>query len=138
MMWQENQDGSKTDTYDCRKRSWYIETATCSKDIVILLDNSGSMTGFRNHVAKFTIRSILETFSNNDFFTIFSYSNNVTGIIDCFNDTLVQATKENIQAFNDAIDKLKQEGRANLTEAYTKAFDLLKEVSLVKRYSNFF
>lgn len=27
MSWHRN----KTDTYDCRKRSWYIETATCSK-----------------------------------------------------------------------------------------------------------
>ncbi|KAL5289197.1 CACNA2D4.2 family protein [Megaselia abdita] len=126
LQWEENIDGDRADTYDCRKRSWYIETATCSKDIVILLDNSGSMSGFRNHVAKFTIRSILETFSNNDFFTIYKYSNNVSDIIPCFKSALVQATKENIRVFNDAIAKLKPEGYANLTKAYTKAFELLK------------
>lgn len=129
LQWEFNIEGDRADTYDCRKRSWYIETATCSKDIVILLDNSGSMTGFRNHVAKFTIRSILETFSNNDFFTIYNYSSTVSDIIPCFKNALVQATKENIRVFNDAIAKLKPEGYANLTTAYTKAFELLKTVS---------
>ncbi|XP_023032149.1 voltage-dependent calcium channel subunit alpha-2/delta-3 [Drosophila willistoni] len=120
----ENPDDA--DTYDCRKRSWYIETATCSKDIVILLDHSGSMTGFRNHVAKFTIRSILDTFSNNDFFTIFRYSADVDDIIPCFTNALVQATPENIEVFNDAIANLPDpEGYANLTLAYEKAFQLL-------------
>ncbi|KAH8279880.1 hypothetical protein KR054_009426 [Drosophila jambulina] len=114
------------DTYDCRKRSWYIETATCSKDIVILLDHSGSMTGFRHHVGKFTIRSILDTFSNNDFFTIFRYSAEVEDIIPCFNGALVQATPENIEIFNEAIANLPDpEGYANLTLAYEKAFQLL-------------
>ncbi|XP_030376767.1 voltage-dependent calcium channel subunit alpha-2/delta-3 [Scaptodrosophila lebanonensis] len=122
------------DTYDCRKRSWYIETATCSKDIVILMDHSGSMTGFRSHVAKFTIRSILDTFSNNDFFNIYSYSASVEDIIPCFSDALVQATPENINVFNDAIANLPDpEGYANVTLAYEKAFQLLRKYYVQRR-----
>lgn len=71
--------------YDCRKRSWYIETATCSKDIVILLDNSGSMTGFRNYIAQLTVKSVLDTFSNNDFINIYNYSETVRELVPCFN-----------------------------------------------------
>lgn len=72
------------DTYDCRKRSWYIETATCSKDVVILLDNSGSMTGYRNYIAQLTIKSLLDTFSNNDFVNIYNFSAEVQNIVPCF------------------------------------------------------
>lgn len=80
----ESKNGS-VDVYDCRKRSWYIETATCSKDIVILLDNSGSMTGFRNFIAQLTIKSVLDTFSNNDFINIYNYSDTVRELVPCFN-----------------------------------------------------
>lgn len=126
--WQEHDNSDNADTYDCRKRSWYIETATCSKDIVILLDNSGSMAGFRRHVGKFTIRSILDTFSNNDFFTVFNYSAKVSDLIPCFKGALVQATPENKNVFNDAISKMEPTGYANLSLAYEKAFQLLKKV----------
>ena len=39
-------DDSPADEYDCRLRNWFIEATTCSKDMVILMDISGSMTGF--------------------------------------------------------------------------------------------
>jgi voltage-dependent calcium channel alpha-2/delta-4 len=123
MSWERN----KTDTYDCRKRSWYIETATCSKDVVILLDNSGSMTGYRNYVAQLTIKSLLDTFSNNDFVNIFIYSSGVGELVPCFKDVLVQATPENIEVFNDAVKNLEPEGHANVTYALEAAFQLLEK-----------
>lgn len=38
-------DAEKLDLYDCRLREWFIKAAASPKDIVILLDGSGSMTG---------------------------------------------------------------------------------------------
>lgn len=80
MRWTE----SGIDLFDCRRRSWYIEAATCSKDVVILIDNSGSMTGFRNYIAKLTVNKIMETFSNNDFFNIYNYSKTIQELVPCF------------------------------------------------------
>lgn len=85
MAWQHHGEENYADTYDCRKKSWFIETATCSKDVVILLDNSGSMTGYRNYIAQLTIKSLLDTFSNNDFVNIFNFSSSVGQIMKCFN-----------------------------------------------------
>lgn len=77
------------DVYDCRKRSWYIETATCSKDVVILLDHSGSMTGYRNYIAQLTIKNLLDTFSNNDFVNIFNFSSGISQIVPCFGVSMI-------------------------------------------------
>lgn len=124
----------KPDTYDCRVMSWYIEAATCSKDVIILFDVSGSMTGFKNYVARRTLRSLLDTLSNNDFVNVFYFKKNVGKVIECF-ENLVQATKENIITIREKLEPLangshnwnnKLEGNADLTEAYRQAFLTLR------------
>ena len=78
------------DLFDCRNRYWYIEAATCTKELVILMDNSGSMTGYRNTIAKLTVNNILDTLNNNDFVNVFNYSDTAIESVPCFKDILVQ------------------------------------------------
>lgn len=126
------------DTYDCRVQSWYIEAATCSKDVIILFDISGSMTGFKNYVARRTLRSLLDTLSNNDYVNVYTFKNTTSLVVQCFVG-LVQATPENLKTISDTLEPTDGgkthkkehalEGNANLTEAYMRAFLTLKEVS---------
>lgn len=115
------------DEFDARIRTWFIEAATCTKDAIILLDNSGSMTGMSNHIAKFTVRSILDTFSNNDYINVLNYSTHVNYTVECFEDILVQATNENIGVFKGAIDLLKPNDKSNLAPALNYSLALLKK-----------
>lgn len=132
-------NAKEVDTYDCRVKSWYIEAATCSKEMIILFDVSGSMTGFKNYVARRTLESILDTLSNNDYVNVYTFKNKTEFVVDCFNDKvrLVQATPENLKTLTDTLEptdkgkthKVPLEGYANLTMAYIKAFTTLKAVS---------
>lgn len=124
----------EVDTYDCRVMSWYIEAATCSKQMIILFDVSGSMTGFKNYVARRTLRSILDTLSNNDYVNVYTFKNKTDFVVECFVD-LVQATPENLQTLRETLEpkdsgkthNVPLEGNANLTMAYIKAFTALKQ-----------
>lgn len=78
------------DLYDCRLRSWYMEAATSPKDVIILLDSSGSMMGQRLDIAKHVVYTILDTLGTNDFVNIFTFSDKVKPVVGCFEDTLVQ------------------------------------------------
>ena len=68
---------AREDFFDCRLQSWYIMAAASSKDVLVLLDSSGSMTGSRLEIAKKLIESIMDTLSDNDFFNVFTFSNKV-------------------------------------------------------------
>jgi predicted PurR-regulated permease PerM len=96
----------EADLFDCRNRFWYTEVATCSKDIVILMDNSGSMTGYRNTIAKLTVSNILDTLTNNDFVNVYKYSGGVDEVVSCFEDRLVQVRQQFLSTITSSFDDI--------------------------------
>lgn len=84
----------------------------------------------RKHIAAFTVKNILDTFSNNDYINLLNYSTTVDYIVPCFKDQLIQATRENIAVFKSAVEGLEANQKSQLKDALTKAFELLKEVSV--------
>lgn len=91
----DNFDDTIVDLYDCRLRSWYIEAANSPKDVVILVDVSGSMTGQRKDIAKHVVYNILDTLGTNDFVNILKFAEKVERVI-CYDDnetSLVQVSR---------------------------------------------
>lgn len=120
------------DLYDCRLRSWYIEAATSPKDVVILVDTSGSMTGQRKDIAKHVVNNILDTLGTNDFVNIFKFSLAVEEVVPCFGNMLIQANMANIRQLKLGMDDLGTGEIANVTAALVRAFELLEEYRSAK------
>ncbi|XP_067002670.2 voltage-dependent calcium channel subunit alpha-2/delta-3 [Anabrus simplex] len=121
----ENAARSQQDMHDFRTSSWYIDAASSPKDIVILLDSSGSMTGQRRDIAKAVVNAILDTLGNNDFVNVYKFSQLTEELVPCFKEMLVQANMENIRELRNALDSTKAENIANFSSALITAFEIL-------------
>uniref|UniRef100_A0A3Q2XRW3 Calcium voltage-gated channel auxiliary subunit alpha2delta 4 n=1 Tax=Hippocampus comes TaxID=109280 RepID=A0A3Q2XRW3_HIPCM len=88
-------DSNGVAAFDCRNRNWYIQAATSPKDIIIMVDISGSMKGLKMTIAKHTINTILDTLGENDFVNVIAYTDYVRYVEPCFKGTLVQADLDN-------------------------------------------
>ncbi|XP_069048199.1 voltage-dependent calcium channel subunit alpha-2/delta-4 isoform X3 [Lepisosteus oculatus] len=113
--------------FDCRNRNWYIQAATSPKDIVIVIDISGSMKGLRMTIAKHTITTILDTLGENDFVNIIAYNDYVHYVEPCFKGTLVQADLDNREHFKQLVEGLHAKGMGKVTKGMKEAFRILSE-----------
>ncbi|XP_019371082.1 PREDICTED: voltage-dependent calcium channel subunit alpha-2/delta-4 isoform X2 [Gavialis gangeticus] len=114
-------------SFDCRNRGWYIQAATSAKDIVIVVDISGSMKGLRMTIAKHTIITILDTLGENDFVNIIAYNDYVHYVEPCFKGILVQADRDNREHFKQLVDELQAKGVGTVNNALTESFKILRE-----------
>ncbi|XP_051707491.1 voltage-dependent calcium channel subunit alpha-2/delta-3 isoform X4 [Oryctolagus cuniculus] len=123
--WEPDENG--VIAFDCRNRKWYIQAATSPKDVVILVDVSGSMKGLRLTIAKQTVSSILDTLGDDDFFNIIAYNEELHYVEPCLNGTLVQADRTNKEHFREHLDKLFAKGIGMLDIALNEAFNILSD-----------
>ncbi|XP_039214361.1 voltage-dependent calcium channel subunit alpha-2/delta-4 isoform X1 [Crotalus tigris] len=123
--WKPDENGVLS--FDCRNRGWYIQAATSPKDIVIVVDISGSMKGLRLTIAKHTVVTILDTLGENDFVNIIAYNDYVHYIESCFKGILVQADRDNREHFKQLVHELQAKGVGKVNKALTESFKILRE-----------
>ncbi|XP_062618776.1 voltage-dependent calcium channel subunit alpha-2/delta-3-like [Saccostrea cucullata] len=124
--WPIRNEEDSVDMYDCRVRSWYIKAASSSKNIVILVDTSGSMKGRRRIITGKTIQKLLETLSDDDHFNIIRYSDKPEYLDSCFNGTLMQANIQNKQNAVKLFRELEMKQKGELNLALEEAFKLFE------------
>ncbi|XP_077425641.1 voltage-dependent calcium channel subunit alpha-2/delta-4-like isoform X2 [Vanacampus margaritifer] len=124
-------DSNGVAAFDCRNRNWYIQAATSPKDIVIMVDISGSMKGLKMTIAKHTINTILDTLGENDFVNVIAYTDYVRYVEPCFKGTLVQADLDNREHFKMLVDELHVKGEAKIKNAMKESFKILNEARVL-------
>ncbi|XP_068170144.1 voltage-dependent calcium channel subunit alpha-2/delta-4-like isoform X1 [Antennarius striatus] len=120
-------DSNGVAAFDCRNRNWYIQAATSPKDIIIMVDISGSMKGLKMTIAKHTINTILDTLGENDFVNVIAYTDYVRYVEPCFKGTLVQADLDNREHFKLLVEELHVKGEAKIKNAMKESFKILNE-----------
>ncbi|KAL5257739.1 hypothetical protein ACHWQZ_G012604 [Mnemiopsis leidyi] len=116
---------NETDLYDCRFRSWYIEAAGQPRDVVFLMDTSGSMYGWALRVAKYTAKTLLQIVSDKDYVAFYTF-NKTTQSLSCY-PQLERARLKYINHLNDKIDTIDAIGASNFSIALNTAFDVLEQ-----------
>ena len=91
-----------------------------AKDIVFVLDKSGSMKGEKIEQARAALSYCVESLNANDRFNVVTFSTNV----ERFADKLVKATRRNREDALEFIDDIKARGGTDINQALTVALDL--------------
>ncbi|KAK3928541.1 Voltage-dependent calcium channel subunit alpha-2/delta-4 [Frankliniella fusca] len=118
----------REDFYDARLRPWYLGAAMSPKDMVILLDNSGSISMTEpSLLTKLVVRMLLDTLGPDDFVTVLLYNDTVIPLVPGLNLTLIPATSAYVRELQHALLEVTPKGPANLTLALETAFRLLEK-----------
>ncbi|KAG7217451.1 hypothetical protein INR49_021619 [Caranx melampygus] len=119
---------SKIDLYDVRRRPWYIQGAASPKDMLILVDASGSVSGLTLKLIRTSVSEMLETLSDDDYVNVVYFNTRVKKTA-CF-DHLVQANVRNKKVLKDAVQNITAKGITNYTKGFEFAFEQLSAVRI--------
>uniref|UniRef100_A0A8C1I811 Calcium voltage-gated channel auxiliary subunit alpha2delta 1 n=1 Tax=Cyprinus carpio TaxID=7962 RepID=A0A8C1I811_CYPCA len=125
---------SKIDLYDVRRRPWYVQGAASPKDMLILVDASGSVSGLTLKLIRTSVSEMLETLSDDDYVNVVHFNTKVNNTA-CF-DHLVQANVRNKKILKDAVQNITAKGITNYTKGFEFAFNQLSNPNVTRANCN--
>ncbi|XP_050667961.1 voltage-dependent calcium channel subunit alpha-2/delta-4-like [Leptidea sinapis] len=116
------------DVFDCRLRPWYVSASGAPRDVLILLDASGSMSNSSNQVTaeQFT-QTLLNALTDDDQTNVLRFNVVVESPISCFNDRLVPANHVNSAAMMAALKEQKLINQSLIGEVLSYSVHLLRK-----------
>ncbi|XP_016526358.1 voltage-dependent calcium channel subunit alpha-2/delta-2a isoform X5 [Poecilia formosa] len=123
---------NKIDLYDVRRRPWYIQGASSPKDMVIIVDVSGSVSGLTLKLMKTSVIEMLDTLSDDDYVNVAKFNEKAEAVVPCFR-TLVQANVRNKKIFKEAVTHMQAKGTTDYKSGFTFAFEQLLNESSAPR-----
>uniref|UniRef100_A0A670YPY3 Calcium voltage-gated channel auxiliary subunit alpha2delta 1 n=1 Tax=Pseudonaja textilis TaxID=8673 RepID=A0A670YPY3_PSETE len=101
----------------------YIQGAASPKDMLILVDASGSVSGLTLKLIRTSVIEMLETLSDDDFVNVVSFNDKAQNV-SCFNH-LVQANVRNKKKLKEAVYKIQAKGITDYKKGFSYAFEQL-------------
>uniref|UniRef100_A0A3P9NAV3 Calcium channel, voltage-dependent, alpha 2/delta subunit 2a n=1 Tax=Poecilia reticulata TaxID=8081 RepID=A0A3P9NAV3_POERE len=123
---------NKIDLYDVRRRPWYIQGASSPKDMVIIVDVSGSVSGLTLKLMKTSVMEMLDTLSDDDYVNVAKFNEKAEAVVPCFR-TLVQANVRNKKIFKESVMHMQAKGTTDYKSGFTFAFEQLLNESSAPR-----
>ncbi|KAJ8718586.1 hypothetical protein PYW08_002823 [Mythimna loreyi] len=117
-----------SDVYDCRLRPWYVSAGGAPRDVLILLDASGSMGNSSNQVIAETFTlAFLSALTDDDRVNVLRFNVIIESPIICLNDKLVSANHVNTAAMMAAMYNYNMTSETLMEEVLEYAVRLLQK-----------
>ncbi|XP_050732998.1 voltage-dependent calcium channel subunit alpha-2/delta-2-like isoform X2 [Eriocheir sinensis] len=134
------------DLYDARLRPWYVQGSVSPKDMIILMDRSGSVHGQTFTIMKWAVKTLIDTLGENDYVNVAAFNSTTEWVNNCtlceVNKTsenkectqpLIQATTSNKKLLFKAIDDLEDGGMASYSNALTFAYEAFNHFEATRK-----
>ena len=119
---------------DTRIRPWFVAASSGPKDVVILIDKSGSMHELnRWNLAVNAAKSVINTLTIGDHFNVVLFSDTAETLVF---PALMRATAENKETVLRALEESSYGGLTNFEAAFDKAYDLFQSSKTTEISSN--
>lgn len=117
---------SYSKSYDPRIRPWYVSAVTGSKDVVVILDTSGSMEGTKFDNTKEAAKNVFGTLGPRDRLSVLTFSSSVSS----YKNELTTYSNVLQSDVNNYVDSLSAGGGTDINDALLQGLDILKAQSV--------